>query len=159
MYALSRQENKSKRDVIIEKTKCYSNIYDSNADSPQFENFDTVEILTGMHHRFVGLLIGYSYRIGGQFTIKYRDGRRKTVGRKYTNNKTIGYATVGFISGSKTTETNFFINHLSDDVENDILIFIHPIKMVLIEKNIVGFYEKVQQLSRELVNNMPPMGG
>ena len=150
MYALSRKENKSKREVIIEKDKCYSNIYNSNADSPQFEDFDTVEILVGMHNRFVGLLTGYCYRGGGQFTIKYRDGRRKTVGRKYTDKKTIGYATVSFISGS-----NLF-NYLSDDVENDILIFIHPVKIVLIEKNFVGLYEQIRNMEREMPT---PIGG
>jgi hypothetical protein len=131
MYAFERDEYKSVRHVIIEKVDGHK--YWSPIERYDFENYDTVELISG-NKRVVGLLNSYNLRVRG--------GKKGVV---------IGFCNVSIITGTTIQSilaSNFNLHY--DDVKNNNPTFIRPCRAVLFEKNIIGIAEEVNNIKKRL---------
>ena len=146
MIAFERDEYRTHRHIIVEKIgyKYLSPICDYD-----FEKYDTVEVIFG-NKRQIGLLGGGSgYRCG-----------TKTKNNAHIEHLIIGFAYVHLVYGSSISKTSKnALNTISDDTKYNKIIHVHPCRIVLIEKNIVGAYEKSWESYYEWTSKQPPIGG
>jgi hypothetical protein len=145
MLAFTRDEHISDRHVIIEKReyRCLSPITKYN-----FHLYDTVEVIIGKKRR-TGLISSYAYRAG-----------TRTKNNKHIEHLIIGFAYLWLIEGckiSKVLDTVFL--EIGDNTKKNKIIHIHPCRIVLIEKNIVGAVEKMRDAIRNLTKDLPIIGG
>ncbi len=148
MFAFNKDKHTAERSVIIEKKTKDVSKYLSEISKYVFEKYDTIEVIKG-ENRIVGLLSGSGYRGG---PIKKRTEKTET--------KTIGYSSVTLIIGTNLINTQgIYGKTIHDDTYNNLIVYINPCKIVLIEKNIVGAYEKARAEYHIWLSTRPLMGG
>lgn len=164
MYAFSRESNVQIRSVLIEKN--------NNLEIPLFyelENYDTVEAIRG-DVRIKGFLSGIVYRSSNENNKHWPYNWVGNIDNIEDYSNVIGYASVtlfcmndvGGIIDQNLSEIARRRRSSIKEKPRNVVVYIRPCRLVLIEKNLISKHEKLSEEAEEYFRRMFPnfiMGG